>query len=97
MACRLEADVRRRILEAGTAQEGPVSFDLRITVHSHDASGFVRVVGKLATTSAELSDEDQPDEPPDAPGDGPYIETLFGKRVPVSQLKARQRRFGRRR
>ena len=42
---RLEAAVRRRILEAGTAQGGPVSFDLRITVHPRDASGFARVVG----------------------------------------------------
>jgi hypothetical protein len=94
---RLEAAARRRILEAGTAQGGPVSFDLRITVHPRDASGFPRVVGKLGTTSAELSDEDQPDQQPGAPEDGPYIETLFGKRVPVSRLKTKRRRFGRRR
>jgi hypothetical protein len=86
---RLEAAVRRRILEAGTAQGGPVSFDLRITVHPRDALGFARVVGALKT------DEDQPDEQPAE--DGPYINTLFGERVPVSHLKTGRRRFGRRR
>jgi hypothetical protein len=88
---RLKPAVRRRILDAATAQGGPVSFDLRITVHPRDASGFPRVVGEL------LSDEHSPDQQPGAPGDGPYVVTLFGERVPVSQLKTKRRRFGRRR
>jgi hypothetical protein len=94
---RLEAAVLRGIVDAGTIQGGPVSFPLTITVYPRDAHGFARVVGKLATTSAELSDEHQPDEQPDAPGDGPYIDTLFGERVPASRLNTKRRRFGRRR
>ena len=42
---KLKPAVRRRIIEAATAQGRPVSFDLRITVYPRDASGFARVVG----------------------------------------------------
>ena len=84
-------------VDAGTARGGPVSIDLRIMIHPRNAHGFAHVVGELKTPSAELSDELRPDQQPDAPEDGPYIVTLFGERVPVSQLKTRRRRLGRRR
>ncbi len=85
---RLAPTVLRYMLDAATTQGGPVSFDLRITVYPRNAWGFFRVVGALKT------DEDQPDEQPAE--DGPYINTLFGEKVPVSRLKTGRRRFGRR-
>lgn len=94
---KLKPALRRRIIEAATAQGRPVSFDLSITVHPRDASGFARVVGELKTLSAELSDEPQPDEESDAPERWPYITTIFGEQVPASLLKTGRRRGGRRR
>jgi hypothetical protein len=92
---RLKPAVRRRIIEAATAQGRPVSFDLRITVHPRDAHGFTRVVGALL--SDDFRGEDQPDQQPDAPGHGSYIIGLFGNPIPASQLKPGRRRLGRRR
>ncbi len=95
---KLAPAVRRRIFAAVTARGRPVDVDFRITFHPPDASGFFRVVGALKTPSADLSDEDQPDEQPDAPEDGPYLISMFtGKPIPVSRLKTGRRRFGRRR
>jgi hypothetical protein len=91
---RLKPAVRRRIIEAATAQGRPVSFDLRITVHARDAHGSTRVVGELKTPSAELSDEPQPES--DAPERWPYVTTIFGEQVPASLLKTGRRRGGRR-
>ena len=82
-------------VDAGAGQH--VTFDIKIAVPRRNASDFAPVVGELETPSAELWDEHSPDEEQDDPADGPYIVTLFGKRVPVSQLKTRRRRFGRRR
>ena len=82
-------------VDAGAGQH--VTFDIKIAVPRRSASDFAPVVGELETPSAELWDEYSPDEEQDDPADGPYIVTLFGKRVPVSQLKTRRRRFGRRR
>jgi hypothetical protein len=82
-------------VDAGAGQH--VAFDLTIIVHPRDASSLAPVVGELETPSAELWDEHSPDEEQDDPADGPYVVTLFGKRVPVSQLKTKRRRFGRRR
>jgi hypothetical protein len=87
----------RRIVAVGTIQGGPVSFDLRITVDPRAARGFAPVVGKLVTPRAKLSDEHSPDQPPDDPGEGPYLRGLFGTRIPMSLVKTRRRRFGRRR
>ena len=78
-------------VDAGAGQH--VTFDIKITVPRRNASDFAPVVGELETPSAELWDEHSPDEEQDDPADGPYIVTLFGERVPVSQLKTRRRRF----
>jgi hypothetical protein len=91
---RLKPAVRRGIIKAATAHGRPVSFDLRITVHPHDASGFARVVGALLSDDSRGGD--QPDHPPDTPEDGPYMIGLFGKPIPVSRLNTKRRRFGRR-
>lgn len=88
---RLDAAVRRRIFAAVTARGRPVSFDFRITFYPPDAFGLYRAVGALKTPFPDLSDQ------PDAPGDGPYIDTLFGERVPASLLNTKRRRVGRRR
>ena len=88
---RLKPALRRRIIKAATAQGRPVSFDLRITVHPRDASGFARVVGALLSDDSRGGD--QPDHPPDTPEDGPYIIGLFGKPIPVSRLNTKRRRF----
>ena len=69
----------------------------KITVHPRHARGFAGAVRELETSSADLSDERLPNQQPDDPGDGPYIIGLFGKPIPVSRLKTRRRRFGRRR
>jgi hypothetical protein len=91
------AGVARVFVEVDAGAGQHVTFDIKIAVHSRNASDFAPVVGELETPSAELSDEHLPDQQPDDPGEGPYIVTLFGKRVPVSRLKTRRRRFGRRR
>ena len=91
MVGKLKPAVLRFIVDAGTAQGRPVSFPATLTVHPRDATGFALVVGRLETPFPDLSDQ------PDAPGDGPYIDTLFGERVPASLLKTRRRRGGRRR
>jgi hypothetical protein len=93
---RLAPAVLRSVLDAATRQGGPVSFDLRITVYPRNASGFFRVVGALKTPSADLWNEDQPEEQPDAPERGPFVTSIFGEKVPVSRLKTKRRRFGRR-
>lgn len=87
----LEPAVLRFILDAGTAQGRPVRLPATLIVHPRDAMGFALVVGRLETPFPEPSDQ------PDAPGDAPYIDTLFGERVPASQLKTGRRRVGRRR
>ena len=61
-------------VDAGTGQH--VTFDLKITVHSRNASDFAPVVGELETSSAQLSDEHLPDQQPDDP-EGTYITSLF--------------------
>ena len=84
-------------VDAGTGPGVHVTVDFKIAFRPGSAGGTSHVAGARETPSAELSDEQLPDQQFDAPGDGPYIVTLFGKRVPVSQLKTRRRRFGRRR
>jgi hypothetical protein len=84
-------------VDAGTGPGVHVTFDLEITVRPGSARGTSHVPGAGETPCAALADEAEPDQQPDDPGEGPYIVTLFGKRVPVSQLKTRRRRFGRRR
>ena len=78
-------------VDAGAGQR--VTFDIKIAVPRRSASDFAPVVGELETPSAELWDQRSPDEEQDDPADGPYIVTLFGKRVPVSQLKPGRRRL----
>lgn len=46
LSVELEPDELEAILTTGTARGGPVTFQLKITVH-RDAKGFVRVVGEL--------------------------------------------------
>jgi hypothetical protein len=91
----LASAARRHIFAVVTAQRGPVSFDLRITVYPRNALGFFRVVGALKTPPAELSDDDWPDEESEAPEQ--YVTTIFGKQVPASLLNTKRRRGGRRR
>jgi hypothetical protein len=89
---RLAPAVLQSILDAATAQGGPVSFDLTITVHPRSASGFFRVVGALKPPSDELSDEPLPDEPEY------YVHSIFSDvPVRVGPPKRGRRRFGRRR
>jgi hypothetical protein len=89
---RLAPAALRSVLDAATTQGGPVSFDLRITVHPRNASGFFRVVGELKPPSDELSDEDLPDEPEY------YVHSIFSKEpVRMRRPKRGWRRFGRRR
>ena len=90
---RFEPAVRQRIRAAETAPGGPATFLVALTVHPRDASGFPRVVGKLATPF----EEPQPDEAPDAADDGEYIRGLFGDKIPASRLKPVRRSRGRRR
>jgi hypothetical protein len=82
-------------VDAGAGQH--VTFDIKIAVPRRSASEFDPVVGEPETPSAELWDEHSPAEQSDAPEGGPYVVTLFGKRVPASRLKSRRARFGRRR
>jgi hypothetical protein len=93
---RFEPAVHRRIVDAGTNHGGPVSFLATLTVYPRDAKGFARVVGKLETSLAELSDEHLPDQQPDDPEYGPYLNGLFG---PVRMVRPKRgwRRLGRRR
>jgi hypothetical protein len=84
--------LQRRILDAGTAQGGPVSLPATLTVYPRDATGFAPVVVKLETPFPEPWDEHRPDEQPDDPEYGPYINGLFG---PVRRPKRGWRRFGR--
>jgi hypothetical protein len=87
---KVEPHVRRRLLDAGTAEGLPVSFSLTITVHPRDSSGFARVVGALETP---FPDQHSPDDP-----DGTYVTSLFtGKAVWMPRPKRGWRRFGRRR
>ena len=82
-------------VDAGTGQH--VTFDLKITVHSRNASDFAPVVGELQTSSAQLSDEHLPDQQPDDP-EGTYITSLFtGKPVRVARPRRGWRKLGRRR
>jgi hypothetical protein len=58
-------DVLKAILDAGTAQGGPVRLPLTITVYPCDATGFVRVVGELESSDlpedfSAIDDEDGP-------------------------------------
>ena len=61
--------VRQRIRAAETASGGPTTFLVALTVHRRDASGFPRLVGKLATPL----DGRPPAEPPKAAEDGAYM------------------------
>ena len=90
---RFEPAVLQRIWAAETAPGGPATFLVALTVHPRDASGFPRLVGRLATPF----EEPQPDEPPEAAEDGEYIRGLFGDKIPASRLKPAQRSRGRRR
>jgi hypothetical protein len=83
-------------VDAGTGHGVDVTVDLKIAFRPGSASGIAGVVRELDTSSAELSDEHSSDQQPDASGDGPYIFGLFGQPIPVSRLKTRRRRFGRR-
>jgi hypothetical protein len=84
-------------VDAGTGPGVHVTVDLKISVHPRHARGFAGAVRELETSSAELWDGHLPDQQPDDPGEGPYIIGLFGQPIPVSRLKTRRRRFGRRR
>ena len=81
-------------VDAGAGQH--VTFDLKIAVHSRNASDLPPVVDELETLSAELWDEHLPDQPPDDPEYGPWINGLFGP-VRARRPKRGWRRGGRRR
>ncbi len=80
----LEPDALEAILDAGTTQEGPVTFHLEITVHPRDARGFVQVVGEPKPT----------DLPEDfssiGPAGGPSHTSQFNVK-PVQPLVRRKR------
>ena len=82
-------------VDAGAGQH--VTCDLKIAVHSRNASDFAPVVEELETSSAEFSDQHLPDQEPDDPEYGPYIFGLFGEPVRMRRPKRGWRRFGRRR
>jgi hypothetical protein len=90
------AGVARMFVEIDGEPGQHVTVDLKIAFRPGNASGIAVVVRELDTSSATLADEAEPDQQPDAPGDGPYIIGLFGQPIPVSRLKTRRRRFGRR-
>jgi hypothetical protein len=92
---QLAPAARRQVFAAVAAQGRPVTFDFKITLHPPDASGFCRAVGVLKMPSGEV-DEDQLDEQPDAAERGPYVNSIFGEKIPASRLKTKRRRFGRR-
>ena len=94
---QLAPAVRRHIFATVKAQGGPVTFDFRITFYPPDASSFFRAVGALKTPSGDPADEAEADPQPDAAERGPYVISIFGEKVPVSRLKTKRRRFGRRR
>jgi hypothetical protein len=82
------------IVDAGTAQEWPpVALPATLTVDPRDASGFVQVLGALETPSEER----QFGQASNAAEDGEYINTIFGEKIPLSQLKPARRSKGRRR
>ena len=64
-------DSRRRMLDAPTAQGGPVSFLAKIIMYPDDASGFRRAVGTLLRITGDSpipeSDEQDDDDPEDEP------------------------------
>ncbi len=90
---RFEPAARQRIQAAETPPGGPATFLVALTVHPRDASGFPRLVGRLATPF----EEPQPDGAPDAAEDGAYTIGLFGDKIPASRLKQVRLRKGRRR
>jgi hypothetical protein len=59
---KFEPTLRQRIRAAETASGGPTTFLVDLTVHRRDASGFPRLVGKLATQATPFV-EPQPAEP----------------------------------
>jgi hypothetical protein len=89
---KFEPGVRQRIRAAETASGGPVTFLVALTVHPRDASGFPRLVGKLAPPFQQP----QPEQPPDAAEEEEYIDTIFGEKIPASRLKPGRRSRGRR-
>jgi hypothetical protein len=81
--------------DAGTGEH--VTFDLKIAVHRRSARGLPRVVRKLEAPSAELWDEQSPDQQQDDP-EGVYMTSLFSEEpVWVPRPKRGWRKFGRRR
>ena len=88
-----EPAVRLRIRAAETAEDGPVTLPITLTIHPRDASGFPRLVGALETSFADPP----PDEPDDAPEFGPYIVGMFGDKIPLDRLNQVRGRKGRRR
>ena len=82
----------------GTTQEWPpVTLPATLTVYPRDASGVTRVDGALETPAAAP----QPDRAPETAEDREYINSIFnsifGEKIPASQLKSRRRSKGRRR
>ena len=55
-----EPAVRLRIRAAETTEDGPVTFLVALTVHPRDASGFPRLVGRLATPFEEPQPTNRP-------------------------------------
>jgi hypothetical protein len=53
----LEPAERARIVDAGTAENGPVRFRLDLTVHPRDAGGFAHVVVDRILSAVEVAEE----------------------------------------
>ena len=87
---RFEPAVLQRIVDAGTAQEWPITLPATLSVYPRDASGFARVDGALQTPF----EESQPAGPVDDPE---YVDVngLFGQTVRVNRPKRGWRNKGR--
>ena len=86
----------QRIVDAGTAQEWPVTLHATLTVYPRGASRFARVDGALITPVAELAAEAEPAKQVDDPA---YVDVqgLFGQTVRMRRPKGGWRNRSRRR
>ncbi len=83
--------------DAGAGQELQVSIELKLISPPRTPRARSYMAGAVKPSSAVPSVDHSRDQQPDDPGGGPYLIGLFGNKIPVTQLKTKRRRFGRRR